>query len=336
MSLHFVPTARTSSNLLMMPDIPVWWILGAGVILSTWWTTRVFGAGINAEVFIKVVQRLVRDKNITRALKLTTAAGDAPLGTAIRAALLASVSREDEANRPAGYRGNRPVSMDSVQTRIRNRYDAAFSTQATPLVMPFFLALLTLLLFGVAAFLAFSLPVPDLKVAGAAGIGVLAWIYVGSRHLQILSTRNSAFEALWPSFEAVYHDRHALSLDDKPAYPWPKPESEPNPEITVPQITFEVLEPGKPLRTVSFAQPIIKIGRLSTSHLQIEAEGVARMHAVVEIADGKATIIDLGAAKQTTVNLEPINKRELENGDVIGIGPAELVVRLGLIPEANG
>ncbi len=309
----------------MMPDIPLWWILGAGVVLSSWWTTRVFGAGINTEVFVNVMERVLRDKNVMRALKLTAATDHAPAGIATRAALLASISREEDAKRPAGYRDRRPISIDIVKGRVRMQYDVAFSTSATRLTSPFYLAILTPLLFAVVLFLKFSWPEPTAHVI-AAGLGILAWIYIGSQHLKILRSRNVVFDQLWPSFEAVYHERHALNTESKPAYPLPK-EPQTTGEVMIGKITFDILEPGKPLRRESFDQEIIKIGRLPTAHLQLEADGVARLHAVVEIADGKATIIDLGAAKQTTVNGQTVNKTNLANGDVIGIGDVELVVR---------
>lgn len=290
---------------------------------------RVFGAAINAEIFVQVVEKLIRNKNVSRAIKLSNAAGDAPLGRATQAALLASVSKEDD-NRPANYRGNRPMAIETVKARIRGRYDDAFTQAVAPLNIPFFLAIVALLLFVGVAILAAVQPVQDWKVVGAAGIGALVWLYTGSQHLKILGTRAKVFDALWPSLEVVYHDRHAIDLQSPPAYPWkeaiqPSAPEEPKPTL----ITFEILEPGQPLRTVPLDIPIIKIGKLATSHVQLSADKVARMHAVIEIADGTATVIDLGAEHQTKVNLEPVNKRELANGDVITIGEAELVVRLG-------
>jgi FHA domain len=310
----------------MMLDIPFWWILGAAAALAALWVVRVFGASLNTKIFVHFVQKIIREKNVSRAVKLSSAAGDAPLGTATKAALLASVSREDDANRPAGYRGSRPVSMDAVRGRIRSHYDLAFTQSLAPVNQSFYIALPTPLLFLGTTYVAFGQPDPDWKIIGIAGAGLLFWLYVGWTYSKIVSSRNAEFESLWPSFETLYHDRHTLSIENKPAYPWTET---PVPAVKNPQITFEISEPGKPLRTLALDQSIIKIGNLATSHVQLSGEGVARMHAVIEIADGKATIIDLGAEKQTRVNLENVNKRELGNGDVIGIGDVELVVRLG-------
>lgn len=314
----------------MMSNIALWWVLGAAVALAALWVVRVFGASLDTKIFIHVMQRLVRDKNLSRAIKLTSAAGDAPLATAAKAALLASVSREEDAKRPASYRGSRPESMDSVRGRIRSHYDVAFTRSVARVNISFYLALLAPILFVGVVYLALKQPNPNWAVLGVAGVGLLVWLYVGFTYIKILSSRNDGFELLWPSFEIVYHDRHAIDIESKPAYPWKDPSTPNKPlEVKNPLITFEILESGKPLRTLALDTPIIKIGKLATSHVQLSGEGIARMHAIVEIDDGKATIIDLGAYKQTRVNLETVNKRELVNGDVISIGDAELVVRLG-------
>jgi hypothetical protein len=313
----------------MIHNISAWWLLGTAALLMSPWVVRVFGASIDTPIFAKFVAKLIRDKNVSKAIKLSNAAGDAPVAAATKAALLASVSREEDEKRPAGYRGSRPVSMDSVRARIRARYDEAFNKPSAPLRHLFLLALLAAFLFVLVLVRKLSLPELDWVVIGVAGAGQLFWFYGAWTHAKILSARNAAFEQLWPSFEALYHDRHALNLEDKPAYPAPEaPLQAPLSEAMRPLITLEVLEPGKPLRSVPLDKPIIKIGALATSHVQLSAEGVARMHAVIEIADGKASIIDLGAAKKTRVNLQPVDKCELSNGDVIGIGDAEMVVRL--------
>jgi len=220
------------------------------------------------------------------------------------------------------------VHMDAVRARIRARYDEAFTTTAAPLQKSFFVALPAPFLLGGAAYLALVGFETEWTVIGLAGAALVVWLYTGRSYLQILSSRNASFESMWPSFEAVYHDRHAIDLDDKPVYPLPDTQQS-APEITNSGVTFEILEPGKPLRSVTLDKSIIKIGSLATSHIQLSAEGVARLHAVIEIAEGKTTYIDPGSEKQTRGNSEPVGKGELANGDVLGIGEAELVLRLG-------
>jgi FHA domain len=318
----------------MLSNIPIWWIFISAAVLSAWWVKVVLGTGINADIFTTVVQKILREKNVVRCLKLTAAAGDAPVGRATRAAILAAISREQDNNRPAGYRGNRPVSMDAVRTRIRTQYDVAFSESVDPLARAFSVALIPLILLCVGASLGALSPEPDLKLIGGACIGFLAWFYVAFQHIRILKSRNKVFEALWPNLEILYHDRHSISLENKPAYPGPEKTTDPpsqttnSPaETTNPRLMLDILEPERPVRTMAFDQSVIKIGTLETAHLRLTGEGIARMHAVIEMTSEGATIIDLGATRQTKVNLHPIQKHKLANGEVIGIGDVDIVVR---------
>lgn len=319
----------------MLSIAPLWWILGSAVVLSAWWTFVVFRAGINADIFVHVVQKLLRDKNVVRCLKLTAAAGDAPIGNAMRAAILASISREEDNNRPAGYRGSRPVSIDSVRTRIRTQYDIAFSESVGGVQKAILPALLSPVILIVGAIMGALQPNIDIPLLASSSVGLLVWLYIMSQHIRILSTRNSAFEKLWPNFEILYQDRHTIDLETKPAYPWPEKPVNPPPaettdstaQTTPPRLMLDILEQGQPVRTMAFDQSIIKIGKLETSHLRLTGEGVARLHAVIEITSEGASIIDLGATRQTQVNLEKIQKQLLANGDVISIGDVEIVVR---------
>jgi hypothetical protein len=324
--LHFALGERNPRVTVMMPNYTLWWILGAAAALAGLWVVRVFGASLDTDMFTRFIKKCINDKNVSRALKLCAAAGEVPLGKAIKAALLASVSREEDTNRPASYRGNRPVSMDAVRERIRARYDAAFTQSMTRVKQSFYIAIPAPILFVCVGAFALTQLDPDWKIIGTSGAGLLFCLYVAWAHNKIVSSRNAGFDALWPSFEAVYHDRLGITIDDKTGYPRTNPAT--TNENHSP-ISLEILEPGKPLRSLTFHQPVIKIGSLATSHLQISAEGVTRLHAVIEIADGKATIIDLGAKRPTTVNGENVTKQELANGDVIGIGDAEIVVRSG-------
>ena len=47
-------------------------------------------------------------------------------------------------------------------------------------------------------------------------------------------------------------------------------------------ITFRIAQGGS-VRTETIAQDVIKVGRDQKSHLRIDDEGVARMHAVIEV-----------------------------------------------------
>jgi hypothetical protein len=92
-------------------------------------------------------------------------------------------------------------------------------------------------------------------------------------------------------------------------------------------LKFEVTKNGELVKESTLSQEVIKIGRMASSHLQIDDEGVSKMHAVVEIGgDGDAHIIDLGSDSGTMVNGTKVNKSVIKDGDVIALGNVEIKV----------
>src|SRR5512145_266344 len=92
-------------------------------------------------------------------------------------------------------------------------------------------------------------------------------------------------------------------------------------------ISVRVFRGDDLLRTEQFSREIIKIGRLASAHLVLDEEGIARIHAVIEVAPGGAlSIIDMGSAGGTVVNGKKVSRAALEPGDVISIGPLRLVI----------
>ena len=103
--------------------------------------------------------------------------------------------------------------------------------------------------------------------------------------------------------------------------------------VNVP-LTFEIykVEPkGETLvRKETLTQDIIKVGKLSSSHLRIDDEAVSRMHAVIEIAGpGEIYIIDLGSTKGTLVNGQKVNKCKIQSGDTLVLGNTKIIVTVG-------
>src|SRR5437763_305533 len=104
--------------------------------------------------------------------------------------------------------------------------------------------------------------------------------------------------------------------------------------VSVP-LTFQIykMDPARGdtlVRTETLTQDIIKIGKLSSSHLRIDDESVSRMHAVIEIAGpGEIYIIDLGSTKGTLVNGQKVNKAKVQSGDTIVLGSTRIVVAVG-------
>src|SRR5512145_2615527 len=95
-------------------------------------------------------------------------------------------------------------------------------------------------------------------------------------------------------------------------------------------ISVRVFRGDDLLRTEQFSREIIKIGRLASAHLVLDEEGIARIHAVIEVAPGGAlSIIDMGSAGGTVVNGKKVSRAPLEPGDVVTIGPLRLVVDVG-------
>ena len=83
-------------------------------------------------------------------------------------------------------------------------------------------------------------------------------------------------------------------------------------------------------------QAVIKIGNLSSSHLQLTDTSVSRMHAVIERIGNKVSIIDLGSTAGTLVNGEKINKAILKSGDTLVIGKLCIEVEFSALGAEEG
>lgn len=79
----------------------------------------------------------------------------------------------------------------------------------------------------------------------------------------------------------------------------------------------------------SLSQDVVKIGRLRGSHLRLEDESVARMHAVIENSGGEFRVIDLGSPAGTVLNGERIHHNALLNaGDTLEFGPFRVEIEV--------
>jgi hypothetical protein len=67
------------------------------------------------------------------------------------------------------------------------------------------------------------------------------------------------------------------------------------------------------------------VGRGSDSDLQLMDQGVSRRHADIHLADGHATVYDLGSTNGTSVNGHSVQSQQLQHGDVIRVGHTRLV-----------
>jgi TonB family protein len=92
-------------------------------------------------------------------------------------------------------------------------------------------------------------------------------------------------------------------------------------------LKFEIYKGDQLVRTVTLNQDIIKVGKLSSSHLRIDDESVSRMHAVIEVSGPEEiSIIDLGSTRGTFVNGQKVQKAQLKTGDEIVVGDTRILM----------
>ncbi|RMH40416.1 MAG: FHA domain-containing protein [Deltaproteobacteria bacterium] len=95
-------------------------------------------------------------------------------------------------------------------------------------------------------------------------------------------------------------------------------------------LTFRIFKGDELIREETLTQPVIKVGKLSSSHLRLDDESVSRMHAVIEVqGPGDISIIDLGSTKGTIVNGQKVNKAKLQDGDLIQLGDLRIEFSVG-------
>ena len=82
---------------------------------------------------------------------------------------------------------------------------------------------------------------------------------------------------------------------------------------------------GETVRRFRLEHPVVSIGRAPTNGLVLPAKTVSRVHCVLALRGGRAFLRDVGSAHGTTVNGEPIDLCEIGDGDLICVGPYELL-----------
>lgn len=301
----------------MEEALPIWipWMLFlVGAALGAPYAVRVFGAGINAAAFAAVVNKLLAAGNADRALKLCAAAGGAaPLAVATRAAIVAC-GRGITHDPSADYRSAGDLSPERVLAPVRAAYEEAFEALASPIRVTRYLAVAGAGLLATALALTLSRgpSEPGPAVAAFVASATLAW--AGVQELRLLASRDATFAAMRDALDALIRNPARVPSVAPP---------------TGVRVGFDVSEPGRAPRVVETGEDVIKIGSLDTAQVCLDAPGVARMHAVVERSEGGAySVIDLGSDAGTRVNGEPVNRRELSDGDVLTVGEAELRLRI--------
>ena len=95
-------------------------------------------------------------------------------------------------------------------------------------------------------------------------------------------------------------------------------------------VRFQVFRHDEVVREEVFHQPLIRIGRMRSSHLLLDDKSVSRTHAAIEVtAEDEVLLIDLDSGSGTSVNGKRVKKALLASGDLINFGDARVCVRYG-------
>jgi pSer/pThr/pTyr-binding forkhead associated (FHA) protein len=86
---------------------------------------------------------------------------------------------------------------------------------------------------------------------------------------------------------------------------------------------------GRPIRSYTFAQKQISIGRDPESDIFLDNAGVSRNHAKFELTPGGFVVEDLGSANGTFLNDEQIAKKSVADDDIVRVGKFALWLNLG-------
>lgn len=101
-------------------------------------------------------------------------------------------------------------------------------------------------------------------------------------------------------------------------------------------LTFRIYKGDDLIAEETLSQPVIKVGKLSSSHLRLDDDTVSRMHAVIEVSGpDDISIIDLGSTKGTIVNGQKVNKAKLQDGDMIQLGETRIELSIGAAGEVD-
>ena len=94
-------------------------------------------------------------------------------------------------------------------------------------------------------------------------------------------------------------------------------------------VKLVVLGGKHPGQEIAVQGPEFLVGRAPECKLRPNSDMVSRRHCMISIAEGQATIRDLGSRNGTIVNGKKITgEHELRTGDKIKVGPLEFEVHL--------
>ncbi|MDZ4696946.1 MAG: TonB family protein [Deltaproteobacteria bacterium] len=99
-----------------------------------------------------------------------------------------------------------------------------------------------------------------------------------------------------------------------------------NPKVP---LRFQIFRGNDFIGEELISEPVIKVGKLASSHLKLEDDTISRMHAVIEVngADD-IQVIDLGSTHGTVVNGEKVARTKVAPGAEITFGALRVVISL--------
>jgi TonB family protein len=99
-----------------------------------------------------------------------------------------------------------------------------------------------------------------------------------------------------------------------------------NPKVP---LRFQIFRGNDFIGEELISEPVIKVGKLASSHLKLEDDTISRMHAVIEVngADD-IQVIDLGSTHGTVVNGEKVARTKVAPGAEITFGALRVVITL--------
>ena len=93
-------------------------------------------------------------------------------------------------------------------------------------------------------------------------------------------------------------------------------------------LTVQVAGRDQPVSVSQFHTHPVRIGRDESSELRLDARGVSRCHAVIERENGSWFVEDVQSTNGTYVNGRLTEYAALKAGDLIKIGPYQLMIGL--------
>lgn len=260
---------------------------------------RLVVVDVNVPLATAALRKMLVAGNRARALKLTAAAPRSVYMCAVRRALDAAEGDE-----------------------LQRRFDDELIAGLRPVRRLAPVSYLALVAGGVCAGLAATAE-PPLWSPGivAAVAALLALRNLGQVDALERRSRAGFTELLAPLVAA----HPGLANEAPPAPAPPSSSSSLSPAADGPLALVATLD-GREIARVTLDQAVVKIGRMPSSQLHLDDESVSRMHAVVEVSDDRAQLIDLGSERGTLRNGVRIDKATLVAGDVLELGDVRVEV----------